>query len=480
MLRDISYRYKIPGTIIVVIVITALAIAVPLISSANDAAKRDLIEHALSLGKALSRSLQPAMLHDELWQAYEIVTTPFDRPLEVSLDKQAIIVLDAQAAVYVATDPKRFPSLEDFSKLSSNAARLAKAIVDQGDEPLVFEDLDRDRLVMAVPILAVDKSRLGTVILEYSKDIFQPRFVDTLRRAAISTALILLVLVPLGWLWGKRIASPLIELSGAIAKVPKTRAADIQFAAPAGNDEIGMLGRRFGEMLAGLKEKAALERKVVSSERLAAVGRLTAGIAHEINNPLGGMLNAISTYKRQGSLDPSFVEKTMSLLERGLTQIKDTVAALLVEARLATHALAPQDIEDVKTLVLPELERKDVALDWHNELTQNQTVPSTEVRQILLNLLLNAVEGADERGKVRCHVAKSSDGIQLEVENDGPGLSPNQREHLFEPFAQSSNQGKGLGLWMTYQLVTQLRGRIDARSRPGQTVFSVLLPVASA
>ena len=80
MLRDISYRYKIPGTIIVVIVITALAIAVPLISSANDAAKRDLIEHALSLGKALSRSLQPAMLHDELWQAYEIVTTPFDQP----------------------------------------------------------------------------------------------------------------------------------------------------------------------------------------------------------------------------------------------------------------------------------------------------------------------------------------------------------------------------------------------------------------
>ena len=70
------------------------------------------------------------------------------------------------------------------------------------------------------------------------------------------------------------------------------------------------------------------------------------------------MLNAISTYKRQGAHDPAFVERTMSLLERGLTQIKDTVAALLVEARLATHALAPQDIEDVKTLVLPELERQ--------------------------------------------------------------------------------------------------------------------------
>jgi len=327
MLRDISYRYKIPATIIAVIVVTALAIAVPLISSANDAAKRDLIEHALSLGKTLSRSLQPAMLHDELWQAYEIVTTPFDRPLEESLRKQAIILLDAQGAVYVATDPKRFPSLEPFAKLGAGPAKLSQAIAEQGEEPLVFEDLDPDRLIMAVPVLAVDKTRLGTVVLEYSKDIFRPRFLDTLRRAAISTALILLILVPFGWLWGKRIASPLLDLSAAIGKVPKTRAADIQFPAPAGKDEIGILGRRFAEMLAGLKEKASLEKKVVAAERLAAVGRLTAGIAHEINNPLGGMLNAISTYKRQGAQDPSFVERTMSLLERGLTHIAPTVIA---------------------------------------------------------------------------------------------------------------------------------------------------------
>src|SRR5882672_11424426 len=275
MLRDISYRYKIPATIIAVIVVTALAIAVPLISSANDAAKRDLIEHALSLGKTLSRSLQPAMLHDELWQAYEIVTTPFDRPLEESLRKQAIILLDAQGAVYVATDPKRFPSLEPFAKLGAGPAKLSQAIAEQGEEPLVFEDLDPDRLIMAVPVLAVDKTRLGTVVLEYSKDIFRPRFLDTLRRAAISTALILLILVPFGWLWGKRIASPLLDLSAAIGKVPKTRAADIQFPAPAGKDEIGILGRRFAEMLAGLKEKASLEKKVVAAERLAAVGRLT-------------------------------------------------------------------------------------------------------------------------------------------------------------------------------------------------------------
>ncbi len=268
----------------------------------------------------------------------------------------------------------------------------------------------------------------------------------------------------------------LLRLASAIGQVPKTPVASITFAPPQGQDEIGVLGRRFQQMLEGLKEKATLERKVVASERLAAVGRLTAGIAHEINNPLGGMLNAISNYRRQGG-GAAAMGKTIALLERGLTQIKDTVSSLLVEARLASNALAPDDVEDVRTLVMPDVERKGVSLDWRNELTENQTVPSTEVRQILLNLLLNGVEGANPSGNVRCRVVVSADEIQLEVENDGPGLSSKQREHLFEPFAESRTQGKGLGLWMTYQLVTQLRGRIEARSRPGQTVFSVTLPV---
>jgi two-component system, NtrC family, sensor kinase len=476
MLNNVSYRYKIPATLIAVIVVTALGISVPLISGATEAAKRDLIEHALSLGRTLSRTLQPAMLHDELWQAYEIIRTPFDRAAEGTPEKQTILVLDGKGDIYISTDPERFRTTEPLSAIGPLGAKLAAALANQNDEPLVLENLDPTLTIMAIPVLAVDKSKLGTVVMEYSNDIFEPRLLATIRRAALSTALVLLILVPLGWLWGQRIANPLLRLASAIGQVPKTPAASITFAPPQGQDEIGVLGRRFQQMLEGLKEKATLERKVVASERLAAVGRLTAGIAHEINNPLGGMLNAISNYRRQGG-GAAAMGRTIALLERGLTQIKDTVSSLLVEARLASNALAPDDVEDVRTLVMPDVERKGVSLDWRNELTENQTVPSTEVRQILLNLLLNGVEGANPSGNVRCRVVVSADEIQLEVENDGPGLSSKQREHLFEPFAESRTQGKGLGLWMTYQLVTQLRGRIEARSRPGQTVFSVTLPV---
>jgi signal transduction histidine kinase len=479
MLSNISYRYKIPASLSVVIVVTALAVAVPLISDTNETTKRDLVDHALSLGKTLAGALQPALLHDDMWQAYEIITTPFDRALQQRLGQPTIVVVDAQGAVYVASDPKRFPATQSLASLGPLPSKLAEIIARPSNAPMVLEDLDPKLSVMAVPVLSNDKTQLGTVILEYSRDIYEQRFLETIRKVAASTAITLAILVPLAWLWGKQIASPLLRLSAAIRQVARAPAATVAFKAPAGKDEIAELGATFNSMVDGLKEKEAFKEEVIASERLAAIGRLTAGIAHEINNPLGGMLNAISTYKHQRGGAPAFVDRTMSLLERGLTQIRETVAALLVEARLESRALTPHDIEDVHTLLLANAQGKHVRLDWQNGVTEPLPLPSTEVRQILLNLLLNAVEAVDDRGHVISAVTPSENELELRVENDGDGLNDNQLQHLFEPFAESRNKGKGLGLWMTYQLATQLRGHIEAQSKPGRTVFTVTLPIAA-
>ena len=244
-------------------------------------------------------------------------------------------------------------------------------------------------------------------------------------------------------------------------------------------DELGRAGAAYKAMLKELRKKESLEREVMLSERLAAVGRLAAGIAHEINNPLGGMLNAINTYERHGNDDP-MTRKTLSLLERGLLQIRDSVAALLVEARVESHPLMRQDIEDTHLLVLPDAHRKSARFEWENDIVDALPVPSTPVRQVLINLLLNAVQAVGERGTVACHVYRDSRELHISVANDGEHISQQQIEGLFEPFGTTRADGHGLGLWVTYQIIDQLGGEISVSSEPGETRFHVCLPLERA
>jgi signal transduction histidine kinase len=310
--------------------------------------------------------------------------------------------------------------------------------------------------------------------MSYSKRLFMPRFIGIAQRAALMTLLALAALLPIAWYWGNRMAGPLVRLAACMDQIGPSVPENLHCDLFESHDEIGRAGASFKRMLKELKDKESLEHEMLVSERLAAVGRLSAGIAHEINNPLGGMLNAISTYKKHGSNDPRTL-KTLSMLERGLTQIKDTVAALLVEAKVENHPLSRRDIEDTRTLVVAEAAGKGLKLIWENNITADLPLPSTLVRQILLNLLLNAIRAAEKM--VECQVSRDSRSLTLVVKNDGAHIAEEDMPYLFEPFSRLSRNGHGLGLWITYQIMRQLNGGILMESEPGETRFSVTLPL---
>ena len=416
-----------------------------------------------------------------MWQAYEIVTTPLDaHQKERKSPMRSIVVLDNQGQIYVSSAPFRLPVLKPLGAVSGEFAELERRIAGRASgEPFVADDGGWDFIHVVVPILAEDRSRLGTLVLSFSRALFLPQFYDALGRVALSTLAVLVVLLPIGWYWGKRMAMPLEYLAESMTKVGHEPVERLRQGLPAGRDEIGVLSSRFVRMLEELEEKKAMQRQMLASERLAAIGRLTAGISHEINNPLGGMLNAISTYRKHGNAD-AMTMKTMSLLERGLTQIRETVAALLVEARLESHALTHQDIEDARTLISPEAEQKQAHLAWNNEIAEPLPLPSTPVRQILLNLLLNAVDAVGPRGQLECNVSRVDGALTMSVSNDGETIALERLERLYEPFAapdEDAGQGRGFGLWVTYQLVQQLKGRIEAQSEAARTTFTVTVPI---
>lgn len=477
MFRNLSFRHKIPLRGSVLILCTALVVTASLMFRAYQDLKHDLLINAESMARVLAHTLSPAILHDDVWRAYEIIHSPSQVSKANIHQADEVLVLDARRQVYVSTHPKQYPMLSDPARVNPDYFPLQQLIENDPDsEPAVYRPTGSGKFYMVAPIIS-DGVSLGTLVMEYSGSIFLPRFYNIARSAIGTTLLALGVLLPMSWYWGWRMAAPLTRLASYMDKVGPTLPDDRELKLYESRDEIGQVGAAFKRMLGELKDKESLERQFFFSERLAAVGRLAAGIAHEINNPLGGMLNAINTFnKHDDSHDPRTL-KTISLLERGLLQIRDTIAALLVEAKCQSHPLTVQDIEDTRTLVLSDVHRLSLELTWENDVLDTLQLPSTLVRQILLNLLLNAVQAVEPRGHVRCHICCDSGQLIVSVENDGKHMDNEQLDYLFEPFVTSQERGHGLGLWVTYQIVQQLKGEIVVKSQPGETWFIVALPI---
>lgn len=478
--RDLSYRVKLPLAITAVILLTEGIVTAALVTRALSDARTDLEASARSLTAVLSRSLREPIARDDLWQAFEVVRTPVavrgpENPL------QAIVVLDAAARVFVSSDPLRFPVAADASQLAAEARLLTKDARDTRDFRFVFESRgDGGHVAAAGPIESDDGELLGTVLLDYDAARYFARVRATIFQIALISIPGLLLLIPLGWYWGRRIADPLGRLAAVLSRVGAEPSGAIRRALPAGgDDEIGAVSAAAGVMLDGLARKEELECEVLRSERLAAVGRVSAAIAHEINNPLGGMLNALDTVGKHGRPD-ALTQKTLGLLERGLQQIRATVGALLVEARLDSPSLTAQDWSDLRTLIEPQLSARGLALDWDVGCQGTLPLPAHQIRQLVLNLLLNGAKAADDEGTLSMHVTESVDGLSIEVSNTGPGLPAEVRDRLFEPFVAPPDEGGrrsyGLGLWVCYQIVRQLAGTIEVSSDESWTRVRVQIP----
>ena len=475
--RDLSLRWKIPLRVMGAVLGTAISVTAALIVWEYDEMRLNLEGHAKSLGRVLANTLVAPVLHDDIWRAYEILQSARETyPAAPELHAEVVLITDADYKVFVSTKPREFPIGSSpatkggaYAQLRSGSVAgdaMAQRVLEPAGSPVYF--------VMS-PLVA-DGVALGHVILGYSKVSFMPRFVGLVKRAALVTVLVLLIIAPISWVWASRTGEPLLRLAEAMRRVPDELAESRLTDLPKSGDEIGQLAEAYQRMVGELKNKQELERQMVVSERLAAVGRLTAGIAHEINNPLAGMLTAINTYQRHGSGNDPLALSTLSLLERGLTQIRHTVGALLVESKAKDRPFAPEDDDDLLILAEAEAHGRRIGVIVSSELTAPLPLPATLMRQILLNLLLNAVSAADEGGSVRLRVEPAEHHLRLAVTNDGDYIPQESMDTLFEPFATTSDRGHGLGLWIVYQIVQQLSGEIEVESLPGYTTFKVDIP----
>jgi signal transduction histidine kinase len=472
--RSLSLRYKVPLNLSIAILFTGVVIAAVLIWRSHDDVRVDLFRDSVGLSQAMNTPLADALKHDDPWRAYKVLRLTHS---DDENNGRICVLVRPDRSVYVSSDPKRYPMDARLADIGDDGAALDALLADRGviAEPLSEALEGTRRQAVLFPVTDGGAAR-GTLVMIYPESVFAPARDRLARRVTLSMLVAFLVMLPVAWYVGKRTVNPLMDLAKRMDDLGHAPVRQVQKASVESNDEIGQLARRFNQMLDELEEKEQLERQVIVSERLAALGRVVTGVAHEINNPLGGMLNSINTHRRFGRRD-DLTDRTIALLERGLNQIRETVSALLVEARAERHGLSPADVDDVLTLIQPDANTRGVRVEWENRLRTALAVPATPVRQMLINLTLNAVQAGDKGGTVRCRIAAVDGELDIYVENDGTPIPEEQMGQLFEPFTSSKSSGLGLGLWVTYQIVRQLQGEITVTSEDGITTFRVTLPL---
>jgi signal transduction histidine kinase len=469
-----SYRLKVPLALGVVALAAGIAVATTTYLLVYRYVEANAVAQAQRLARTLARSLAPAVLANDVWQAFQTVRASSLASAPGAVPSVHVWVIDAEDTVFVALDPHSHPLGTPASRLPGPLAAAARWIGEQRSEATyVREDEASNSLIVAERLVGEEEALLGGVIVQQERAISRAQAREVAERLAALGSIAIIIVGGLGWFGGRRMIRPLERLRAAMRAAPTSNVRPAVGEVSRLNDEVGDLGAAFLGMMDEIDAKRRLEREMLNAERMASIGRLAAGIAHEVNNPLGGMLAAITNRRLRGGVDEA-TDRTLALLERGLQQIHSTVNALLNEARRELHELRDDDLHDLYLLLHPEAHNRGCALDWQVRVPAGGALPSVPVRQVLLNLTLNAIAAAGG-GSVQVRTEEIGGEWRLHIANTGAALGAGDFAQLVEAQPRSDDGRTGLGLWITARILHTVGGRLELAAAPAGSFATELI-----
>jgi C4-dicarboxylate-specific signal transduction histidine kinase len=241
------------------------------------------------------------------------------------------------------------------------------------------------------------------------------------------------------------------------------------------------------EQLQALREAhgrlSRAQTELVASERLATVGRLAAGVAHEIGNPLSGVLGYLSLARERARGQPAVLE-LLTAIDDELQRINQIVRGLLDLGRPPGAELELVPLQPVVERCVrlaragPEFTHVEVNVSVEDGLVAR--AQGGPLGQVLLNLLLNAAQAMEGRGQIEVRARRQGAEVVVTVSDSGPGIPPEVLPSIFEPFftTKSAGQGTGLGLAISRHLVGGMGGRLEAKAASRGALFAVHLTAA--
>ncbi len=350
----------------------------------------------------------------------------------------------------------------------------------------VFQDDDARWVIEAAVPLQVGGKRWGGALIRFDAE---PMRRD-IRRLFVQLLLITLIVTfaTLGLLYMlvDRITSSLAALVSEVDKIDFESDQPSTLEAP--RNEIGYLIRHFDLLKSRLaqsrRQLTAAQHQVYQAEKLASVGRLASGVAHEVNNPLNGIRFCVHGMQSDPH-NAELTERYLGLIDEGIRQIESVVQKLLGFARSQPATFERISINEQLQVVLDLLEFQLRKKEVVTQVALPPDLPAvradaTLMKEVFMNLLMNSIDAVEQGGSIRVQSGEAEgDAVFVSITDNGSGILEEHTSQIFEPFftTKETGRGTGLGLSVTLGIVELHGGTIRVHSAPHlQTTFTVVLP----
>ena len=443
---------KVPLAVAALMTMVGLVLSERVVARLGDTQERQFRDLAQVYLDGLSSSVMPSILRDDTWEVFDAIERA--RELIKGLRPLQTVVANDDMRVVAASEPRRHPV--------GSPAVIPAPLSASDSQTFSFEAGGTE--ATALRRLSFPGRSVGLIYARFDTSDLAAERRNVILTLTFTNGLLTLLMAAVGWLLVARMMRPVRVLTEHLGAGDGFAAKAIPGGLLAGyHGEFRRLFEAFNSLVGSMDERERLVKRLAEEERLGSLGRLASALAHEINNPLGGLFNAVATLKSHGHVDNVRVG-ALGLLERGLAGIRDVVRTALTVYRTdsGSRDLIAADLDDIALLAAPQARRKSVAVLVDAQLPAMSRVPATPVRQAVLNLLLNAVAAAPDGSEIKLIARSDEHEFGINVEDRGDGIPRSFAEILTGPAGRSiPSEGSGLGLWTTRRLVDELGGRVE-------------------
>lgn len=469
LFKGIAFRISI--SIAIVVAATTMAVGWLILREERKTLESELKSKSTYLAEIMSHHIVEPLLYEELHSLFSILDGSMKS--EDSLVVYAEILERNGEVIVTAFKSKKW--------------RDAKLPLHSFEEPLSDVNIVEDELLqvyhITVPIEAETLGTIGYLRLIITKELLFSTLKEVKQKLYFLAAAVILVGIIIGLWMARKVLMPIIMLHKGVIRIGE---GEVGVEVPVvGHGEIKELAISFNRMSRKLKElidtiKSAQEH-LVRTEKLYAVGEFSAGVAHEIKNPLTSIKMLIQTAQRKRQ---TLTNKDFRIIEEEIDRIDKIIKEFLAFARPEkterTNININEVINEVITITRPKMDQSAIRLEQNFSSSVPMIKGSHDaLKQVFLNIVLNAIQAMDgEKGKLHIETSTNNNEISIIVNDNGVGIRKSDLKRIFDPFFTTKEEGTGMGLALTHNIINDHSGKIEIDSSPGKgTTVRIDLPL---